>query len=113
MREIKNAAIEEAELTTSDFGSLVSCVRVNYGGSSQGVPSICLYTPKSSRHYKLETGGAHHIFRLMEIAGVTEWSRMKGRNIRVQIGDSGFIEAVGHIIKDDWYNPSIDFKDIK
>jgi hypothetical protein len=45
----------------------------------------------------------------MEIAGVEKWSQLKGRTIRVE-GSWSNIERIGHIVNDDWYCPSADFK---
>jgi len=33
---------------------------------------------------------------------------MKGKTIRVK-SSHGEVEAIGHIVKDDWFNPSEDF----
>ena len=51
----------------------------------------------------------HHLFRIMEIAGVEKWSQLKGKTIRVE-GSWTKIDRIGHIVKDDWYSPSEDFK---
>jgi hypothetical protein len=48
----------------------------------------------------------------MEIAEVNEWSKLKGKTIRVKIVN-GFIKEIGHIIKDDWFCPAKDFKNEK
>jgi hypothetical protein len=45
----------------------------------------------------------------MEIAGVGKWENIKGKTIRAKCNQGG-IEAIGHIVKDDWFNPSDDFK---
>jgi hypothetical protein len=37
---------------------------------------------------------------------------MKGKSIRIVV-ESGEIIKIGHIIKNDWFNPSEDFKNIK
>lgn len=107
--EIKNAVIESAGLSTADRGLLSSWIMLDYGGAGQGFGGFALYLPKSWRHHKHNCGFAGHwIFRCMEIAGVEDWDKMKGKTIRVKVVD-GTIKSIGHIIKDDWFTPSEDF----
>ena len=50
----------------------------------------------------------------MEIADVSSWEKMAGKTIRVKLdkgGLGGRILAIGHIVKDDWFDPSEDFKE--
>lgn len=113
--EIVNAIIESASLDGDDHGLLTSYLQLDYGGSGQGFGGYALYLPKDFLHGKIDSGYAGHwIWRCMQIAGVTSWDKMKGRTIRVQLTEKGFggakIHGIGHIIKDDWFIPSIDFK---
>ena len=106
--EIKNAIIEKAEITTGDRGFLDAWLSLDYGGMKQGFGGFALYLPKSYSHHSILSVAGHHIFRIMEIAGVEEWSKLPGRTIRVD-GTWSSINRIGHIVKDDWFSPSVDF----
>ncbi len=107
--ETKNAVIESATITTSDRGCLACWLSLDYGGTGQGFGGYVLYLPKSFTHHKMESCAGHFIFRVMEIAGVTDWDNLKGRTIRAKCTHTE-VSAIGHIVKDDWFNPSEDFK---
>jgi len=107
--EIKNAIIESASLNDAERGLLTAWLYLDYGGSSQGFGGYSLYLPKSFKHHELLSHAGHFIFRCMEIAGVSSWENLKGKTIRVKI-ENGLAVEIGHIVKDDWFNPSADFK---
>ncbi|WP_439586949.1 hypothetical protein [Hydrogenophaga sp.] len=109
MNETKNAVIESVKLTSDDHGCLSAWLFLDYGGSGQGFGGYSLYLPKSFTHHKMNGPAGHFIWRCMEVAGVTEWSKLPGKTIRVR-GDRGGIEAIGHIVKDDWFCPRADFE---
>lgn len=108
--EIKNAVIESVSIDTGDRGLLTAWLHLNYGGSGQGFGGFALYLPKDYKHSTIKGDYAgHFIFRCMQIADVESWDKMKGKTVRVK-GDNGRIDAIGHIVKDDWFNPSEDFE---
>jgi len=106
--EIKNAIITSATITTEDHGCLSAFLGLDYGGSGQGFGGYALYLPKTYKHHTVDSGGGHFIYRTMEVAGVTKWGDLKGKCIRVRGSDS-HVDAIGHIINDDWFCPSEDF----
>lgn len=107
--EIKNAVIESVSISNNDHGCLSAWLTLNYGGSGQGFGGYALYLPKSFKHAvnQINTAG-HFIYRCLEIAEVTEWGDLVGKTVRVK-ASQGKVEAIGHILKDDWFNPSEDF----
>jgi len=108
---IKNAIITSARITSDDHGLLSAWLMLDYGGSGQGFGGWSLYLPKSFDHHKLESVAGHFIWRVMEIAGVTEWNELVGKTIRADAEHSGIV-AIGHIVKDDWFNPRKDFEQV-
>lgn len=110
MVETKNAIITSATINNDDHGVLSAWLMLDYGGSGQGFGGYSLYLPKDFKHHKVDSGFAgHFIWRCMEIADVTSWDKIVGKTIRVRASHSG-IEAIGHIVKDDWFCPRDDFK---
>jgi len=106
--DVKNAVIESVRLTADDRGLLSAWLMLDYGGSGQGFGGYALYLPSNYRHHQMLSHAGHFIWRVMEIAGVTEWDKLKGKTIRVR-ADHGGVEVIGHIIKDDWFCPREDF----
>ena len=110
MSELKNAVITSATITNEDHGLLSAWLHLDYGGSGQGFGGYALYLPASFKHHSVSgpNYAGHFIWRVMEIAGVSKWEQLAGKTIRVR-GTIGGIEAIGHIVKDDWFEPGKDF----
>lgn len=110
MMVIKNAIITDATITNSDHGLLSAWVSLDYGGTAQGFGGYALYLPKGFTHHNVKgpNYAGHFICRVMEVADVSEWSKLKGKTIRVKC-EHIKVHAIGHIIKEDWFNPSEDF----
>ena len=116
MSEIRNAIIKSANLTNANHGLLTGWLQLDYGDSGQGFGGYSLYMPKSFKHHDLLSVAGHFIWRCMEIADVSSWEKLAGKTIRVKLdkpGLAGRIAAIGHIVRDDWFNPSEDFAVLK
>ena len=110
---IKNAIIQSASITAENHGLLEAWLDLDFGGSGQGFGGYALYLPKNFTHHLVNSVAGHFIWRVMEVAGVTRWEDLKGRTIRVMTDSDrnfgGRIVAIGHIVKDDWFDPTKDF----
>lgn len=107
--EIKNAVIEAATISTKERGILECWLTLDYGGSGQGFGGHALYLPKSFAHHRLESVAGHHIYRIMQVAGVDSWDEVVGKTIRVKASWNS-VHAIGHIVKDDWFCPDNDYR---
>ena len=109
--EIRNAVIESAKITNDDHGLLSAWLMLDYGGSGQGFGGYSLYLPKGWKHHDPSgpNYAGHFIWRVMEVAGVSEWSQLPGKTIRAKCEHSK-VHAIGHIVKEDWFNPGDDFR---
>lgn len=109
--EIKNAVIESARFDTER--GLSAWLMLDYGGSGQGFGGYMLYLPKDWKYH----GGqpnfcGHFIYRCLQIADVDDWSKLRGRTIRVKATFGG-VQAIGHIVKDDWFDPKAEFAQLQ
>lgn len=105
----RNAVIERVSLSNDDHGLLTAFLHLDYGDCGhQGFGGYNLYSPHV-KSAKDKNWAGHFIWRCLEIGGVTEWSELPGRTIRVRAEHSK-VHAIGHIVKDDWFDPAEDFK---
>lgn len=109
---IRNAIISETRLGINDHNILDAHLILDYGEETQGFGGYALYLPESYRHHSVWGTAGHFIFRCLQIAGVEKWAELRGKAIRVK-QDCSKVHAIGHILNDDWFNPSYDFKDLK
>ena len=111
--EIRNAIIKGVKINDAERGMLTAWLDLDYGGTCQGFGRFALYLPKSYSHHSILSYAGHFLWRCMEIADVTSWDKIVGKSIRVKLDKPGFggrIIAIGHIVNDDWFDPSADFE---
>lgn len=112
-RAIKNAIITSAKLYVEDrIGYLTITLGLDFGdGAHQGFGQYRLYVPPHFQHHNLLSICGHFIYRILQIAGVDDWSSLAGKTIRVD-SDNGEVYRIGHIVKDDWFDPEAEFEEL-
>lgn len=107
--EVRNAIIHSARIVV-DHGMLSAWVQLDYGGTVQGFGGYALYLPESFKHHDQGSGYAgHFLWRVMQVAGVEEWSELSGKTVRVR-ADHNRVHAIGHIVHNDWFDPKEEFR---
>ena len=106
-----NAIIKRVTISNEDHECLSAWVFLDYGGSGQGFGGFVLYKGDDIQGANY---AGHFINRVLNVAGVTRWEDLVGKTVRVRRSSTGgivsSIEAIGHIIKDDWFDASSDFE---
>ncbi len=107
--EEQNAIIEGVKISKANHGLLSIGVYLKYESGGQGFGGVCLYKPGDGP----DGLAGHFMWRVMEIAGVDSWDKVVGKTVRARStdfspGSSGLV-AIGHIVKDDWFEPTKDF----
>lgn len=105
--EIKNAIIKSANIIRNARGHTDVYLMLDYGSTSQGFDTAGTSTAKGSSQFNLTGLCGYFVCRVMEVAGVTAWSQLAGKPIRVKANQSK-VHAIGHLIDDDWFDPSAD-----
>lgn len=94
--KIENARIESATLGYEGHGLLTIGLTMDYGGGG------C----QTFGGYNLSTGKylSEWVKGILDLVGVDDWKKVEGKFIRVEIID-GRISRIGHILKDEWFDP--------
>lgn len=96
--EIKNALIENADITIEEYPTVNIQLKLPCGGVVFGGYSFAHVTKGD---FKLEgwEKGMTAIFRIMEVAGVYHWNKLKGSPVRAILKDNR-IYAIAHFLED-------------
>jgi len=109
--EIINATIKNAEIQLDYDGAfLTAWIDLDYDGAGQGFGGFCFDQFDKTQNKRVGTAwGCEYIRQILEVIGVMKWSDLKGKNVRVK-QDSNKVYAIGHIIKNRWFDPKENLK---
>lgn len=110
---IRNAKIESTSFSIL-YGTLSGWINFTYGDASvQSMGGLSLYLPPDFTHHAEQPNVmGHWMYRIMQVAGVNNWEDLPGKIVQIKLNDdiNPIIVAIGHILKDDWFNPKEEFQ---
>jgi hypothetical protein len=111
--KIVNGIISDVSLMIEDHGCLTIFLHIEMEFGTQGFGGFSLGGfPKDRHNY-----AGIWIRRIFEMVDVTDWKNIKGKPVRVMYRDDKKVNqpiaAIGHIIKDKWFDPESEFNKLK
>lgn len=105
-KRIENALITSAELTMEEHGCLTMFLYIQGDGWACAVGGYCLgHGFVGSNDFRGYSEGIEEIMRVMDVVGVSKFSKLAGQHIRVEINNfGGPINKIGNIVKDKWFD---------
>lgn len=110
---IKNAIIDSVSIQLDREYFLSVWVGLKFDSYSQSFGGYVLGKADEEYHPNAGNHAGTFIIKCMKCAGVETWKDMVGKTVRVKTGSvwNSRIEGIGHIIKDEWFLPDIEFDD--
>ena len=105
--EVINAVVKSVSIDNGDHGILSAWMSLDYGGAVQSFGGYALHCPEAKIPYDC---AGKWIWRCLDICDKQQWEKIPGSAIRVRMGERATIEAIGHLLNDDWFCPSEDLK---
>jgi hypothetical protein len=98
--KIKTAIIEEPEISIVEAGFMAISLCLIYDDYAK-LYQIRAYEPEYEKYIGSYAG--RFLWQIFKITGASKWSEITGKSIRVKVAADGFIEKIGHITEDIWY----------
>lgn len=114
--KITNALIKSTMLGPEDHGLFTCYLYLEFPPGGQGFGGYCFDAPDpalvraGAAECRVGTAyGMQFIMEILRTVGVGSWEKLPGTYIRVRHDSEGWnspIAAIGHIIKDVWFEPA-------
>lgn len=105
-QSLENAIIESVSIDTEPCLTAWVFLKFSSGGCGFGGFRLDAPPGKPARF----DYASEFLMRCIRCAGVSRWEYMKGKTVRtIHEGLGGSVVAIGHIIDDEWFSPSIEW----
>lgn len=106
-----NARIVSTMLGAEDHGILSAWIQLDYGNGGQSFGGYALDGKRNDELKMREPSVVcgHFIRRVLQVVGVESWEKLPDTPCRV-VHEQGKVHAIGHYLKEEWFNPTDEFK---
>lgn len=105
--KIENAIIKSADLSMEDHGCFTLYMELDGAGWGCAYGGFCIgkgYV--GAKEFEGTAKGNEYIMRIMDTVGVSRFSDLTGKYLRVVTkGWGSCVKIIGNIIKDQWFDP--------
>ena len=107
MTKIENAVIQSTSLGYEDHGILTALIHVSGDGWGRGFGGYALDQWDETKKRRIGIAyGIEFIARVLKVLEVDSLEKLVGIHVRVETeGWGGTILKIGHIIKNNWFDP--------
>ena len=113
--KVENGKITDVELSMRDHGCMTLFIAVEGCGIGFNYGGYCIgkgYLGADDKYFSGSASGMESIIRIMDIVGVDNFTKLKGRYLRfARNGFSKPVKIIGNIINDRWFDIETFFDD--
>lgn len=111
--KIENARITGVDLSMEDHGCFTLNMWLDGGGWGCVYGGYCIgHGYLGAKKFDSSAKGNEYIMRIMDTVGVSKFSDLEGKYVRVATkGLGSTVKIIGNIIKDQWFDPEQFFKE--
>ena len=105
--KIENAEIKSADLSMEDHGCFTLYMALEGSGWGCCYGGYCIGKGYlGAKEFEGSSKGNEYIMRIMDTVGVSKFSDLKGKYVRVAVkGWGDTVKIIGNILKDQWFSP--------
>lgn len=113
--KIENARITKADISMEDHGCITMSLALSGGGFGVVYGGYCLgHGYLGAKEFDSSPNAMEYIGRIMDTVGVTRFSALEGKYVRIASKSRGeTLKIIGNIIDDKWFDAESFFLDLE
>lgn len=104
---VENALVGSTMLGEEDHGIFTCSLNIRGEGWGQGFGGYSLDQYDKEKKRRIGTAyGLEFIKRILKTLEIETWEKLPGTPCRIFRAENGLITKIGHLIKDNWFDPA-------